>query len=186
VPLGHALATSRHGIWGTSGGLGGDRSGRQSARLQQVPTGLPLEVVVVPAPTGAIDASPGRKPWERAALVGLAPEGRQRAAPGVSPARERQRTAAPSGLNVLYSRLPHGWRHGLSSVAPSGGSTTQRLKLQRIGVWGAGRRYAEHVRATQESAAGDALCATCRRTRASLADREVVCFPIAALAPCQA
>jgi hypothetical protein len=51
--------------YGASGELAGEPLALQSARLQGLPTGLAVEVVVVPPAIGAADTSPGRKPWDQ-------------------------------------------------------------------------------------------------------------------------
>ena len=51
--------------------------------------------LVAPAPTGATNESPRCQPWERAALLGPALKGRQRAAQGASPARKRRTDCRP-------------------------------------------------------------------------------------------
>ncbi len=65
-------------------------------------------VVVVPAPTGAIDGSLRREPQGPAAPIVAAPAGRQKAAWAQAQGTNGQRTVALSGLSVLYG-LPSPW-----------------------------------------------------------------------------
>jgi hypothetical protein len=86
----------------------------------------------------------GVSPGSSGAIEVLAPEGRQRAALGVSPARKRRTDCRPfRAQRPLGAPLPDGLRHRLPSAAPSGGLTTHGRKLRRIGIWGAGREWVE-------------------------------------------